>query len=1018
MTDSSTLEQMLSEFLPEELRLVVYDPADQWSDVQSHLPDYDLPFRVERRSQPKAGGTIAWVRLDNGPLPQCSLLLSLVPAGGFDGDQRDTIKSCLAECPGTIGHLALVLVDDAELKPSEGERSQTGYQALVEELNREFGTTPLVVPRTSFGSLATRAQRAVEDLARCCHGTIGWSSIGRRLELLGAELVSATPSGTIGFEDAVEILTSGHKSEALLASMVATRRLLRKAEQVRERPEDAWRSLAEDGLDKCAQARKNVKYHGRMAEEIISGIADEIGRICQLLQEDWREPPFKDLAGWRDEALAVLHASDIVFPIVGVFSSGKTTLLNRILGRSPKGRNLLRTSVTHNTALLCRFHLKKPADANRAEFTWREQLSVDLLDYARTNDGRGGRAALNKIRDLQRLYPEGRLRVRSRAIRSVLGFIESGLLEQVRAQVTWRVPPKLSLVPTGLAAIRSRAADRLSGQDSSAGPVLLENQTIRGMTKEFNHLVDVLQRMTGTSEAESDLMCIPNLPGEMVPVRVSLTAQVKHAGERVRQHDLETDEDWDWFQGTVGDDGCFGKRVAGFAESAEAEYLIERCDIYLDNPLFELVSLVDTPGLNSVTEHHDKITEDFIRRGQAFLMMAKLGEAAYQKDSGRILDLMRQALADGGIDEGRSDRVFLVLNWFHSQAGAKSAPEAAKRVAEFVQLAREHLGGKQLRLYVVDLSPAALARAMPLEMLGWPSLQALIRDLKTFIAERGLADRFAVLQRRLATVWDGLQKGTQRQMDELEDEQVGREVERRVKGALARFREPDGLRRELAGMLEEEAKHLLGIHDELARRLITIEDKDDFETFSKEGALLMERFNQLRCRLREDVAREMTARVRRPLRNLVDALPSVRAPKDLIGDVPAMPISTFREAMDREVDNWPGWVSRAVHYVADGFVSWGESRREELQGKFVTAEDRRRLKVPLDKVLKRYRDEVLSVCDKAAAALERRLAETERSASGRRKRAEELVRERMKIEVFSPKVRQMQQLLSRSAKLT
>lgn len=949
--------------------LIVFDPADQWTDVEGALPCHLLPIDELRELSSEKNGKLLAIRTRECRLVDCSVLLALPPEGGFEQGHSRFLKDTLAASHGSALLLVLAFADEEELCGGGYHRSEPGYITLFEEIKREYGTSPLVIPRKSMSDLASEFR---DRLGRTCFQSnllkahmarkdrVSWIADKHVLEL-GAK----PPSGLC---EVYELILSAKRAGVLLKAARELRLLSRKVQSDLDKAVSHWDTLALTCQDACAKVARKVDYFSMTAETLFTD-EGEIAEIRKILEMEWKSTPNQSLAEWRDDALNMLQTSEIVLPVVGVFSSGKTTLINMILGSTKKGRELLRTSITHNTALLCSFHSKKPNEPNKAVFTWRSNLPpIRLVSCDLGKD------------DLKRTHPVGLLSVSPRAIRAFHNFISSGTLGRVEASVTWREPSR----------------------DPSKDVTL--RRTRAKNTREVSELFDCLLDLIGTSQAETERLGFERIEIKRIPIEVSLTGTVVEAKNRTNQHLLEMDEDWDWFQGSAYEENGVSKRIVGFAESPEAEYLISQCDIFLDHPLFMQINLVDTPGLNSITEHHDRITEVCIREGHCFLFMAKLAEAAGHKDTERLLKVINETLATAGITSNQAERVFLVLNWFKEQAGARTEEQARDRIIEFEALARQHLNTKQPNLFVVDLSRRS-ERAETL--LGKPSLGRLLRDLKSYIADKGTADRFSTLRERLNRSWDEWNKALKRKQQIIDGERDPNPDYKKLGEFQRRFAENGEFYLELKGFISSKIDHLQGIFDVLARRLDELDKKDEFEDFISSGSQQMELFNSTRVELGKELASQVSSRLNRMLSNLLSERFVISAQTATLNSVEPLPSDTFRRRLRSAVDKWPS-VYIPILY------SPGKERRKEFENDFFSEDIRNRLRTAITRLKSSYFTELERVCAGILRALDERTDEVRLAMGKRDSASNELAVELNARGQFEPIVKKMLKALKRT----
>lgn len=1022
---------------PAPSRLAVLDPGGVWSRWEA-LGTAGLQERRDLRLAIHS----------RGPLPDCETLLVLVPAKGLDRREYDWVKEAL---PAAAACLFVAPLTDADLVLTG--RNDPGHVDLAREIAREFGSQLLPVPLASEPLFVDRILRLAVERALW----EGGAAFTRRLRL---EIVRITEEegladdlptleGAVNFDALARGMTCGRQAECVVGILDLLDRRTKAEDGCSRDLSFQWDGLAQDLRDECARQARHAQFHGGLAEELVAGMTEVIQKVAREL-EAWSDVPFPKLEDWRRNALVDLLRPELCLPVAGVFSSGKTTLFNYLLGKTPKGLPLLRTSATHNTALLCHFHHRREG-RNRVDLVYRQNLQFTVLSpsypveqlavctSARgtvqairqrsdgghlilllTAEGRREWIFLDKRQPLlpeirrgavlsngdpltpgirrqewEQIYLEDRgglaLDLHARMAHAVTGFLSEGKLRDAR----WE--------------LRTRSASRLSRRFQIDSSIVSQRQDPDLFERWRQWLQGAVKGALGPAGLpERKKLYIPE-GGREYPIEMRVIARVVPTGE-LRTHELETDEDWDWFQGAVTPGDTLQTRTIGFSESATAAYLVERADLYLNAPLFQLVSLVDTPGLNSITDLHERITEEFIHQGHAFLLLGRLERGAYEEATGRAIASMIASLDEQRIDpDERADRIFLVLNWFRDSYLGTTEKEARNLVEEFQDLASRMIGSAKVRVYLVDLSPTTFHHQWPDTLLGYPSLQRLLDDLRSFLLRNGLSPRLQGLGASLRRVWSEKLAD----LEALERNLVAPadSMLRTIRDAMAALTIHGAIRKDLHQRIDHSLNRVLRPIHELRQGLSSLSDRGDFERMQTIGSALMTEYNVARQILINDLVTELNDLLRTRLRgSSLNQIPSIsRTPREA-SELPTMAPDKFFKHVGRIASDWPsGW--KRFWSAVFNFEFHSTAKRNELINEFTPAsrisEIEKKVEVCREKLKKRAND----ACDEGLAGLADRLKDTTTSEEKRKSKVQEIDVERQVLAGFQKRYLSLLKLL-------
>jgi len=1006
----------------------VYDPAQAWNPLLSRVM---LPPGSETLLE-REGMAARCIRVVRGNCPSANAILVVVPDRGFD--RAGALALGRVPVAPWTSRLYLAVID--EEMTNLVSRSGFGFENLVSEVKREYGE-PLVLVR-----LGAEDEVLPEAMA------LVLKSAGRSLEreqaFREAMALASIPVRSLGISPTVERMSDLKHAFDVVERARAIRKQLRCALLAAAKsPDDSrlaeqWASLAERSRERCLAAARGASVHGVGAEEVIAGLADVIPEVEQRLDADFQNPPAEALGAWAKRVREVVAVPELVLPVVGVFSSGKTTLINHLLGPSREGHSLLRTSQNHNTALLTRFH---HGEQELMRLSWRSHIDLELVWHGDPSKRPIRSPADGVIESVQRVGGGWLATVRTRT--GVLRWVHldeqhrplRGVREgtQVRANDALSVgidtagdePGLVSAHPTTALSIRPWTItsmlrffdeNRLSGVrldvqwrkqartgDFSRTPFVLRYESHHQGTEGFAMAVAALRDLVRGRETKlSEIVNIPTTTSPF-PVHVQIHARVVAKSCEPHERALASEADWTWFQGPpLHRSGEQPESIVGFAETAEAAWLVEQADLYINAPLFRLVSIVDTPGMDSISEHHDRTTEGCIHRGQAFLVMVRLGHATLSAATERTFHMIVQSLAAQGISQSEwGERVFVVLNWFRRDVGAWSEDQARASANKFRDRLRTTLSTEAPRVFLVELSPNRLMENRE-NLLGYPSLAALKRQLRSFIGVRGVALRLRGLR-------EDLQKTVARIDADLTAEASGlsagsEEAARGVERTLARILPGGDVRRRLMKQIEEAVKAVVSpvqtLQNELNR---DYDEKEDFRQARSVGEACMVEYNRARNALKTTFPDELDAAVAREIRPRLQSAPRITRNSREVEKLPVMATEAFVQEVDRIVREWPWILKRSWHAVRN-FEYYVATKRKDLRGSFVSDTTITDISDSADAIGEQLGQALMAVLDQVASQLQGRLDDLRADATRQGERRREVEEARRRLANFRPAV--------------
>jgi len=565
----------------------------------------------------------------------------------------------------------------------------------------------------------------------------------------------------------------------------------------------------------------------------------------------------------------------------------------------------------------------------------------------------------------------------------MLRFLDERRLSDVSLDVRWREKAK-----TG---------------DFSRTPFKLRHESLRLDMPGFSKAVAELRKLVRGRESKlNDIVRVPKATSSF-PVGVRMHARIVASRCDPLVRTLASEEDWTWFQGPPDHrSGEPLESVVGFAESAEAAWLVEQADLYLNAPLFRLVSIVDTPGLDSISEHHDRTTESCIYQGQAFLVMVRLGHTTLSAATERTFHMIVQSMAAQGIplDEW-GERVFVVLNWFRRDVGARSEEQARDSADRFRNRLRATLGTEAPRIFLVELSPSRLTENCE-KLLDYPSLAALKRKLRSFIGVRGIA-------LRLNNLRNDLEKMVARINSDLTAEVSGlgagsEDTVRSLDQALARTSAGGGVRQQLLGHINDAVDAVVSpvqtLRDELDR---DYDDKEDFQQARSVGEACMMEYNRARNALTNAVPDELDATIASAARPWLQSAPRIARTSVKKNDLPVMAAQAFMKELDHLIREWPSGWKRFWHAIVN-WEYYATTKRQNLCRSYASASTVTKIRDIAAAIGSQMVNATAAALDQVATQLQCRLDDLRADATRKIERRLEVEAARQRLAEFRPAI--------------
>jgi hypothetical protein len=480
--------------------------------------------------------------------------------------------------------------------------------------------------------------------------------------------------------------------------------------------------LQRDNQQEAFAERYPTLGSSRLAAEFVGTEVLDASRLVDAFLSDCRSRGglLADLGeDLRDVASADSLSTTVSF--VGTFSSGKTTLLNQLLWGAPR----LRTSQGHNTAILTEI-LFDSAVPPRLELEWKADVRLDLLfpsndfdvavesPYAGTvvevnvhpiysvvwiQDSRGRR------RDVP-LGPRNPIVAEGQAVKSGQ-VLSSGLPPSHRRSIRWYS----GFGRRDLAAIERLIAQ--GGFEKAQVEVAYTNGQV-----ELRSPRDVFPRLRRAVAEKYNSSLEGEAVKEALGSVLSVTFTARLSPRRQLPGGFPLDEDgWELFQG--------GKDRPPLAEDPVCYLFLDKARIHLQHDFLRFASLVDTPGLGSVTDRHDEITESYLRgRSGLIVLFIKMDHQWERREMWRLVHLIRSLP-----EERTRDNVLVFCNRWSKMPQGRIEPAMLKL--------RRLLGTRFPDIFVFDLQHLLETGQTPPRVTGFGTFDEMRDLLKRKVHERG-----------------------------------------------------------------------------------------------------------------------------------------------------------------------------------------------------------------------------------------------------------------------------------------
>ncbi|MEW9053055.1 MAG: dynamin family protein [Neobacillus sp.] len=358
----------------------------------------------------------------------------------------------------------------------------------------------------------------------------------------------------------------------------------------------------------------------------------------------------------HDTKKALQFATNI--SILGTFSSGKTTFINTLLGAN------LRTSATHNTSILSEVRYSMD-EMNKVSFQYKQIVHLELLQPNDDRDAAIISPVQGMVEDIIKLNGIVTIMVRQKDALFSVYLGEKTPLPDVRKgtkinkddRLTEGKHPQHSQVKAFNVYSKAEidAIIQLLNKDTLKNPKLSiqENDREEFLTKKSS-IVSYLSRLKNIAKVKYSTFPADELQyGEYIDIRRISFSAIVTSSNLLDEIVLDA-AGWETFQGN--------EQQTGYAESPECYLLLNKAVVYLKNDFLQLANIVDTPGLGSITDIHDEITESYLRDAKGILMiMIKMDNHIERESLWKLLSLLNSVYKNKS-----RQHVYFFCNWYRN----------------------------------------------------------------------------------------------------------------------------------------------------------------------------------------------------------------------------------------------------------------------------------------------------------------------------------------------------------------
>lgn len=714
--------QLVSSFLQEINKLDI-DVARPDVEVFPALffTSVGLDYLQTRDFQEKAG--VRFQHLTRNQLNLSELDVLVLVLGDYEPDKADAqlIRSLLQS---NVKIVPLLILSNQFFEIPEGEIFS--YGQYIEALNRLCGKDYHIVAFKEQELFTGKEEvnkyfQTLKELKHLMRVKEKLADYYKELTAVQFSLLKASEDQSNYFE--IGITSNLEKEIARLLTEI-DKAIHNKYENVFNGQKGIFTLIQRDNLKKVTVSRyPNMGNSWMVAEFGIEflDITSQIKSFVKKIESNIVVDSFTPLI--HDTNKALQFATNI--SILGTFSSGKTTFINTLLGAN------LRTSAAHNTSILSEVRYSTD-EMNRVSFQYKPIVHLELLQPNADRDAAIISPVQGMVEDIIELNGIVTILVRQKdELFSVylgeklpLPDVRKGMKINKDDRLTEGKHPQHSQV---------KAFNVYSSAEIEAIIQLLTRDTLKNaklsiqekgkaevLTKKSS-IVSYLSRLKNIAKVKYATIPADELQyGEYIDIRrISFSANVI-SSDLIDEIVLDA-AGWETFQGN--------EQQTGYAESPECYLLLNKAVVYLKNDFLQLANIVDTPGLGSITDLHDEITESYLRDAKGILMiMIKMDNHIERESLWKLLSLLNSVYKNKS-----RQHVYFFCNWYRNLRTWKEI----ERTFAYLRDILIGFGFNKENIFLCNLE-SVIKHGIEDEKLGeFPSYGLLKERLKSNIAKLG-----------------------------------------------------------------------------------------------------------------------------------------------------------------------------------------------------------------------------------------------------------------------------------------
>lgn len=635
--------------------------------------------------------------------------------------------------------------------------------------------------------------------------------------------------------------------------------------------------------------------------------------IKQFLDNVIKKSCFKELENKIKETESLLDFATSI-SILGTFSSGKTTFVNSLLGTR------LRTTSTHNTAILTEIKYHSHPTP-KVVFDYKQSVNIKLFKPDKDSEVAEKSPIKGKIIDIivgdnfKTLIIEND---QGEAIPLHIGNKEIHRKIKIGTEVKKddRVTEGLSYKnyswftcygKNDIQAILKMIANNsfnhcyLSLFDKSyTRPRRYENK--KEITRILEEILNIAPEKYGSIAIRDNI--------EFLNSGLKDSIEINFYGELAENNFLKKEiildeTGWIEFQGD--------NNTIGYAEQPECYLFVERATLFINNDFLKLAKIIDTPGLGSITDIHDEISETYLRKSRGVVLIMIAMDMHIERETFWKLMSLLSCVYNKRYGKKRLEEVYFFCNWF------KNIYPSFERIATKVEQVKKYLNLFRLNtenIYLCDLK-SFLIDGREVDKEGeYNSYKRFKEDLRNKISELGPRKNLQIIKDMWDNVIRNLYSNEKINLFNLQKDKKDRK--KRLMGLyeLKKTVESVNVSKEMSKKLEEIEREAQSYVDVVNKNYLW--SKTMWEEHKEQVLSKAESINSYIC---DEGAFSFIYEAARGIKNKMGRYDL----KISLSNYPTptyseLPTKSLENLIDRIIDNWP-WIT----------FPWGWYRPQRLQ---------------------------------------------------------------------------------------